>query len=99
MLIAEENFHNYFRGDPTKTAEARNYKRYGLKANKARWAWGEQYRRFNVNLEPNEANRFGWVVEIDPYDTKSTPVKRTALGRFKHECATTVHENGLGAAA
>jgi secreted PhoX family phosphatase len=87
-LTCEENFHGYFwsaEGLPANHPEARNFKRYGVPGNA--YAWGKWYDRFDVAKEPNEANRFGWIVEIDPFDPDSTPKKRTALGRNKHEGA------------
>ena len=89
VLIAEENFNNYFGGDPEGKPEAANYKRVGIKG-KAAYSWPRFFPRFDIDQEPNEPNRFGWVVEIDPYDPKSMPVKRSTLGRFKHEAATCV---------
>jgi secreted PhoX family phosphatase len=86
-LSCEENFHGYFWGKlDDKHVEAANFKRYGVPGN---WqAWGKWDSRFDIAAEPNEANRFGWVVEIDPFDPQSVPKKRTALGRFKHEGAS-----------
>ena len=88
VLSGEENFGGYFRGDRNRTGEARNYARYGVQASRGA-PWGVHDARFDMDKEPNEPNRFGWVVEYDPYDPKSTPVKRTSIGRIKHEGAMT----------
>ncbi|GAB4372002.1 MAG: PhoX family phosphatase [Kiloniellaceae bacterium] len=84
-LMAEENFHGYFAGTLDGHPEERNYKRYAV--GEGWYAWSKHHKRFDVNAEPNEANRFGWVVEVDILDPTSTPKKRTAMGRFKHEGA------------
>ncbi|HET7681221.1 MAG TPA: PhoX family phosphatase [Xanthobacteraceae bacterium] len=85
-LTCEENFHGYFWGKlDASHQEARNYARYGVP--NSYYAWGKFEDRFDINKEPNEANRFGWVVEIDPFAPASVPKKRSALGRVKHEGA------------
>lgn len=83
-LTCEENFNGYFKAGATPTAEQ---KRYGITAATAGYRWHEHDERFDAERHPNESNRFGWVVEIDPLRPDSLPVKRTALGRFKHEGA------------
>lgn len=88
-LMAEENFNGNFLGVMDENhQEAENHKRYGVPGE--RYQWGRYFDRYDVAKEPNEPNRFGWVVEVDPRDPTSTPKKRTALGRFKHEGAESV---------
>lgn len=82
-LSGEENWAFYFDGGESVDADQ---KRWGLpKASGYRWAVHDE--RFDAKKHPNEFHRFGWVVEIDPYDPTSLPVKRTALGRAAHEGA------------
>jgi secreted PhoX family phosphatase len=83
-LACEENFNGYFRKTAAPNAlEAR----YGISAAGFGYLWHTTDSRFQVDVETNEPNRFGWVTEINPFDPASTPVKRTALGRIKHEGA------------
>jgi len=82
-LSGEENFAFYFAVGDTPDAHQR---RWGLRK-VATFRWPEHDERFDATRNPNEPNRFGWVVEIDPMDPSSMPVKRTALGRAAHEGA------------
>ena len=88
-LTCEENFNGYF-GTAESLPDQAAFKRYGISAKGAGLNWFPFDGRFDLAKNPNEPNRFGWVVEIDPMDPTSTPIKRTALGRFKHENAEVV---------
>jgi uncharacterized protein len=83
-LTCEENWHVYFTQRGVLSDEE---KRYGLTARGFGIRWEEHDERFDAQRHRNEPHRFGWVVEIDPFDPSSAPVKRTALGRFSHEGA------------
>ena len=93
-LACEENFNGYFQ----KTLANRTpiELRYGIAPFNSGFRFSTTHPRFNADTEPNEPNRFGWVVEIDPFNPTSTPVKRTALGRFKHEGAWVQESKGGG---
>lgn len=88
VLIGEENVNKRFAGDPRQGLETRNHTRMDC-GTELEYGWHRFHERFQLAKEPHEPNRYGWVVEYDPYDPDSMPVKRTALGRFKHEGATT----------
>jgi len=83
-LTCEENWDTYFVNSGTLTADQR---RNGVSPKGRGYRWNEFDERFDAGKHPNEPNRHGWVVEFDPYDPQSQPVKRTALGRFSHEGA------------
>ncbi len=86
-LTCEENFNGYFGSTDADAARPDGYDRYGIGAD----GWGYDYHkhdaRFDYSQNPNEPHRVGWIVEIDPTDPESTPIKHTGLGRIKHENA------------
>lgn len=89
-LTCEENWNAYFANTGILTED---HRRNGITAKGRGYRWHEFDTRFDAGKHPNEPNRFGWVVEFDPYDPESVPVKRTALGRFSHEGAWAVVAN------
>jgi hypothetical protein len=93
-LTCEENFNLSF-GSKRSRPSSFKEKRYGLKSGQSLSQWEQHDPRFDIVETPNEANRFGWVVEIDPFNPNSTPLKRTALGRFFHEnSAIVINDDG-----
>lgn len=89
-LACEENFNGYFSSSDENYERADALKRYGVNVKDWGYGWAQIDDRFDISKNPNEPNRAGYVVEIDPYDPASTPRKLTALGRFKHENAEVV---------
>lgn len=91
VLSGEENFQEYFgnlSGLAILDRSRESLELFPFAQGASVRGWERFDSRFDLSKEPNEANRFGWVVEVDPEDPKSTPVKRTALGRCCHEAAT-----------
>jgi uncharacterized protein len=92
-LACEENFNGNFSSDSAVVTSAATEigklnRRYGISSSGfGVYNWHKNDERFDPVKNPNEPHLFGWVVEIDPYDPRAVPVKRTALGRFKHESA------------
>lgn len=98
-LVCEENWHNYFVNRDKADWQARkSHSRYGISngLNSSKYYWETVDPRFDATPTQkqyhggfvNEPNRFGWVVELDPFDPESIPKKRTAMGRYSRECAT-----------
>jgi uncharacterized protein len=83
-LTCEENVHDYF---STKGgAVSPMQKRYQLRSTLL-YHHPNFDVRHDVSKHPNEFNKVGWVVELDPYDPTWVPTKRTAIGRCFHETA------------
>ncbi|MER7013072.1 PhoX family phosphatase [Saccharopolyspora sp. NPDC000359] len=89
ILSGEENIHQYFANadQVTDPATRERLARYGIKGTATERKWERFDSRWDLAQQVNEPNRFGWIIELDPHDPSSTPVKHTALGRFKHEGA------------
>lgn len=97
-MSAEENWAGYFVNHDAGELP-REQRRYGVPTDASRYEWekaasgADEFIRFDASARGaaavedyrNEPNTFGWIIEVDPFDPASTPVKRTHLGRFAHE--------------
>ena len=97
VLSGEENFNGFFRTEGTSAQD----KRYGLGNKATAMGWEQEDPRFDARSSGtrNEPNRFGYIVEVDPEDPKSTPRKHTSMGRLKHEGANVIIANNGKAVA
>jgi uncharacterized protein len=93
-LACEENWNGYFGTADSTWVRNDLEARYGVSAAGFGYNWHLAEPRFDLAVNRNELNRFGWVVEIDPLDASSVPVKRSALGRIKHEGALVTESKG-----
>ncbi|MCC6669583.1 MAG: PhoX family phosphatase [Planctomycetes bacterium] len=93
-LACEENWNGYFGTADTNWTPTALESRYGVTRGGFGYNWHVAEPRFDLAVNRNEVNHFGWIVEIDPFDARSAPVKRTALGRIKHEGATVTESRG-----
>ncbi|MEL7157749.1 MAG: PhoX family phosphatase [Actinomycetota bacterium] len=96
-LTCEENFNGYFGATDSSWTPNEAQERYGFSVDGFGYGWEDFDPRFDLANPDyaNEENRFGWIVEIDPFRPGRKPVKRTALGRFKHEgIALTIGKGG-----
>ncbi|MDO3387278.1 PhoX family phosphatase [Gilvimarinus sp. SDUM040013] len=100
-LMCEENWKNYFvNRDHDDWQQRSSHHRYAIAQgpHSHKYYWESVDPRFDATPNDalpyqgfvNEPNRFGWVVEFDPFDPQSTPIKRTALGRLVREGCTCV---------
>ncbi|MGW0819805.1 PhoX family protein [Streptomyces sp. NPDC002845] len=93
-LAAEENFNAFFGTDDSTWRRREAHVRYGLSATGFGHPWHRTEPRFDLASAQARPEDFGWVVEFDPRDPSSVPVKRTALGRFMHGSATVTEAAG-----
>ncbi|HLV16262.1 MAG TPA: PhoX family phosphatase [Pseudomonas sp.] len=100
-LTCEENWPNVFINRSASLPDDQRRIGISTKATSYGWETAagdaseidDEFARFDITprgasaLEDyrNEASTYGYIVEIDPHDPTSRAVKRTALGRFRHE--------------
>ncbi|MDX3498170.1 DUF839 domain-containing protein [Streptomyces turgidiscabies] len=94
FLAAEENFNAYFGTDDSAWRRTETDIRYDLSASGFGHPWHRTDPRFDLASATARPDAFGWIVELDPHDPSSVPVKRTALGRFMHGGATVTEAAG-----